>query len=155
MAVASHDRACRFKKLQFHWTTREYESLSWFSRELSDLVAMDTENRLEIHQHLTGVKGDAQCPERQLVNRVQQKAHSVDGVDVISGVKGAKHLTHLGRPNWDTHFKAITEEFHGVQVGVFYCGPTALQNVIQESCIRNSGHRAEGGTKFYFYHENF
>ena len=138
--------------VQFHWVTREYENLTWFSKELSELAKMDVEGRLEIHQHLTGVNLKQGSSFRQIVSN----SHSlVSNEDVISGVKGSKHLTHFGRPDWQNYFKDLASKFPHQNVGVFYCGPVALQNVLQTTSQEMSKSKTGGGTKFSFYHEHF
>jgi len=141
--------------VQFHWVTREHENLSWFAQEMSELAQMDVEGRLEMHHHLTGVKSNSDSMAHQLVTGFQTQVHSANRQDILSGIKGSKQLTHLGRPDWKKYFGDLAAKYPRQTVGVFYCGPAVLQQVLQKTCEQSSTSKKTGGTKFVFYHENF
>lgn len=143
------------KRVQFHWVTREQTDLSWFAPELSELASMDSEGRLEIHQHITGISVTGTETSRSLVETVQRVAHEKQSHDIISGITGAKQLTHFGRPHWKTYLRKIAQDFQGKRIGVFYCGPTRLENVLRIVCRELSESYLDRKLKFVFSHENF
>jgi respiratory burst oxidase len=150
--------------VEFHWVTREHESLSWFSKELTELMELDHGGILKIHQYLTAVKKDSnnECP-RRLLSSLQEtlKCSATGHLDILSGIQGGanqKHQTHFGRPDFEAHFQELSmaTSLKGKKVGVFYCGPSILKHQVQFAC-RNASNktRKEGGTRFDFHHENF
>jgi predicted ferric reductase len=163
--------------VQFHWVTREHESLSWFAKELTELLALDRagEEALEVHQYLTGVKSHHSSSHQLLVSNLQKALHcpETEHTDIVSGIRGSKHLTHFGRPDFEKHFKAFASSnstkstptstatsrviSSGKKVGVFYCGPPPLKQQLQAACRSASSTKppSEGGVTFDFYNENF
>jgi len=143
------------QRVQSHWVTREQAELSWFAPELSELASMDSGGRLEIHQHITGMSGKGTETSRRLVEAVQRVAHEKESHDIISGVRGAKQLTHFGRPDWRAYLAKIAQDFQGKRIGVFYCGPRGLEKVIRKVCRELSVSSSQTKVKFVFSHENF
>ena len=132
---------------------QKHESLSWFSKELSELAKLDAERRFEIHQYLTSIK--SRTAARQLVSSIQGAVHRISNEDIISGVTGSAQLTHFGRPDWRATFRELSKRFPKKNVGVFFCGPPVAQEAVLLACKEMSRSKKEGGTKFVFYHENF
>ncbi len=140
------------KKIYFHWLTRGQASLQWFAQEISALAHLDPESRIEMHMHLTSTKV-ASAWSRKLLRLAQVAARTVGGVDAISGIKGQKTNTHFGRPNWDHVFKPISKAYRGRKVGVFFCGPDKLREVLAEKC-REWSH-GKHKTRFIMHSEKF
>lgn len=55
--------------------------------------------------------------------------------------------THFGRPNWDRVFSSLTEKHPDSDVGVFFCGPSAISRTLHTKCNEYS---TPHGTKFFF-----
>ena len=85
-------------------------------------------------------------------------------VDLMSGIHSQNTIqTSLGRPEWEGIFDSIARENPGETVGVFFCGPPALQDVLAEQCRKHSvGPQSSSAqadeanrTEFIFFAENF
>ncbi|KAI3882157.1 hypothetical protein MKX03_024400 [Papaver bracteatum] len=140
----------RFKtqKAYFYWITREQNSFDSFKGVMNEVVEMDTQNVIEIHNHCTSVyeRGDARSA---MIVMLQSLNHAVTGVDVVAGT----HVkSHFGRPNWSEVYKEISVKHRGSRVGVFYCGVPALVDELRQLA---SDFTREGTTKFDFHKENF
>ncbi|RZC89289.1 hypothetical protein C5167_029194 [Papaver somniferum] len=140
----------RFKtqKAYFYWITREQNSFDSFKGVMNEVVEMDTQNVIEIHNHCTSVyeRGDARSA---MIVMLQSLNHAVTGVDVVAGT----HVkSHFGRPNWSEVYKTIAVKHRGSRVGVFYCGVPALVDELRQIA---SDFTREGTTKFDFHKENF
>jgi respiratory burst oxidase len=174
-----HCRHVRFppsfqlRKIYFIWITREQEALSWFANTMNQLSEMDTENRLEIHNYFTSVKDKkAIAPLQALQNFI----HETEGEDIISGLH-TKQRTHFGRPDWKKELERVAanhrqqfgshddgmtddedeDENEREEIGVFFCGPKPLGNVIHNECARfnQSKIRWTPDVAFDFHSENF
>ena len=64
--------------------------------------------------------------------------------DAITSLKSP---THFGRPNWDRVFTSLAEKHQGSDVGVFFCGPTAISRALHTKCNQYS---TPYGTRFFF-----
>ncbi|TMW65047.1 hypothetical protein Poli38472_009214 [Pythium oligandrum] len=95
----------QLRKIYFYWSTRDQESLTWFSDTMNQLAAMDSENRLEIHNYFSTVKDKSVIAPLQAL---QTFIHDVDGHDFISGLS-TKQMTHFGRPDWKKEFNRIAK----------------------------------------------
>ncbi|KAI3942242.1 hypothetical protein MKW92_006409 [Papaver armeniacum] len=136
------------QKAYFYWITREQNSFDSFKGVMNEVVEMDTQNVIEIHNHCTSVyeRGDARSA---MIVMLQSLNHAVTGVDVVAGT----HVkSHFGRPNWSEVYKAIAVKHKGSRVGVFYCGVPALVDELRQLA---SDFTREGTTKFDFHKENF
>ncbi|KAI3882156.1 hypothetical protein MKX03_024399 [Papaver bracteatum] len=136
------------KKAYFYWITREQNSFDSFKGVMNEVVEMDTQNIIEIHNHCTSVyeRGDARSA---VIAMLQSLNHAVTGVDVVAGT----HVkSHFGRPNWSEVYKAIAVKHRDSRVGVFYCGVPAPIDELRQLA---SDFTREGTTKFDFHKENF
>ncbi|KAI3942243.1 hypothetical protein MKW92_006410 [Papaver armeniacum] len=136
------------QKAYFYWITREQNSFDSFKEVMNEVVDMDTQNVIEIHNHCTSVyeRGDARSA---VIAMLQSLNHAVTGVDVVAGT----HVkSHFGRPNWSEVYKTIAVKHRGSRVGVFYCGVPAPVDELRQLA---SDFTREGTTKFDFHKENF
>ncbi|KAJ0391426.1 hypothetical protein ATCC90586_011011 [Pythium insidiosum] len=145
-----HPSNFKIQKLYFHWTTRGQESLGWFENTMNQITSMDRDNVIEAHQYLTTVKESDNTAQLKMF---QQFVHEQTGTDIVSGLK-SKTLTHFGRPDWDEVFQEARRRHPGEEIGVFFCGPHALDKVLAEMCQRYSDTTA-GGTYFDYHSEKF
>ena len=107
---------------------------------MEELAALDSGNRMKFVMHLTSAKTSDLQALAQETARQQQKT------DLISGIHSQNTIrTSLGRPNWDDVFSELCREFPHQTVGVFFCGPPALQAVLQEHCTKYSRLRRRAG----------
>jgi respiratory burst oxidase len=143
-------------KVYFYWLTREQSWTGWFADTMEELAGLDQEGRLEITMHLTSAKhakpGAAAELEATMMKLAQGVGHN-HGVDLVSGIEtaGGRIKTKLGRANWSAVFSAIAARHQGENVGVFFCGPPALENVLASQCAAHSS----GSTRLKFFAENF
>ncbi|TMW60653.1 hypothetical protein Poli38472_000695 [Pythium oligandrum] len=145
-----HPSSFRIKKLYFYWTTRGQESLGWFEDTMNQITGMDRDNVIEAHQYLTTVKDGDNTSQLKMF---QQFVHEQTGQDIVSGLK-SKALTHFGRPDWDNIFQEARNRHPGEEIGVFFCGPHALDKALAECCKKYSS-TAPGGTYFDYHSEKF
>lgn len=104
------------------------------------------ENFLEIHSYLT-----AKLKEDEVKNIYINDGTLKGGKCAITGLKAG---THFGRPNWDQVFRGIRDAHPGVDVGVFFCGPKALSEILHKNCNKYTD--SDGtGTRFFYGKENF
>ncbi|KAI9089643.1 ferric reductase NAD binding domain-containing protein [Phlyctochytrium arcticum] len=137
----------KLRKVYFFWASRDKEAFSWFQSLLSTLEQSVPDSFLEIHVYLTG---------KLSVDDIQNICLN-DAETDFDPLTELRNKTHFGRPEWVRILggvrAAVTRELPGTAntVGVFYCGPTSLGNVVKKSCEQASG----GGLKFDFMKEHF
>lgn len=147
-----HPSSFKIQKLYFHWATRGQESLGWFEETINQITHMDRDNVIETHQYLSTVKGGESTAQLQMF---QQFVHEQTGQDFVSGLKAKRgQLTHFGRPDWDRVFQEAAAKHHGEEIGVFFCGPHALEKILDDMCRKYSS-TAPGGTVFDYHSEKF
>ncbi|KAJ3370884.1 hypothetical protein HDU91_005811 [Kappamyces sp. JEL0680] len=132
------------KKVYFIWTCRDKEAFEWFSDLLVTLEEENLDHFLEIHSYLTGKLKD---------NEVKNIYINTGdgGKDAITGLRAG---THFGRPNWDQIFGGIRDKHPGADVGVFFCGPKVLSQVLHKMSNKYT-QATPDGTRFYYGKENF
>jgi NADPH oxidase len=139
------------RKLYFFWINRDAEAFSWFQSLIASLEDTVPASQLEIHTYLTG---------NQSFDDIQNI--SMSHADTVDPITELKSRTHFGRPNWRSIFKAVQvfekcqkgsiHESDGLlDIGVFYCGPSALAKVLAKECE----HSSEGNVKFTLRKEHF
>ncbi|KAG1691247.1 hypothetical protein DVH05_027108 [Phytophthora capsici] len=154
----------RLRKIYFYWVTREQKALTWFTNTMNQLSEMDTENRLEIHNYYSSVKSEAVIAPLQAL---QNFIHNTEGQDIISGLQ-TKQQTHFGRPDWNAELTRVARNHRQLEsievesderedIGVFFCGPKPLGNVIHEQCtlLNQAKVRHSPDVEFEFHSENF
>jgi predicted ferric reductase/Ca2+-binding EF-hand superfamily protein len=143
-----HPKSFRIQKIYFHWITRAQEALGWFEDTMNHITQMDKGNVIEAHQYLSTVQTNENTCQLKMF---QQFVHEQTGKDFVSGLE-SKQLTHFGRPDWDKIFQQVKAKHPGEEIGVFFCGPHALDNILAEICRKYS---TEGGTYFDYHSEKF
>ncbi|DAZ97810.1 TPA: hypothetical protein N0F65_002480 [Lagenidium giganteum] len=167
----SFPKCFHIQKIYFYWVTREQESLTWFSETMNQLSAMDSDNRLEIHNYFSPLKRESVvAPLRAL----QTLIHGTEGQDIISGLT-TKQMTHFGRPDWKNELNRIARTHvprrqepqgpHHIQddfvenedIGVFFCGPKRLGADLQDEChtVNQRMKHEKVQVSFDFHSENF
>lgn len=147
-----HPSTFKIQKLYFHWITRAQESLGWFESTMNQITNMDRDNVIEAHQYLSTVKGGENASQLKMF---QQFVHDQTGQDFVSGLKAKRgQLTHFGRPDWDQVFQDAARQHPGEEIGVFFCGPHALEKILDEMCRKYSSTQP-GGTVFDYHSEKF
>ncbi|XP_048363412.1 NADPH oxidase 3 [Sphaerodactylus townsendi] len=134
------------EKVYFYWICRDPSAFEWFADLLCLLEAQMAEKEkahfLSYHIFLTGWD-ESQATHIAL--------HNDKKVDVITGLR---QKTFYGRPNWDTEFKQIAENHPSDSIGVFFCGPQTISNILQKRCKRYSSADPRG-VQFYYNKESF
>ncbi|KAE9012615.1 hypothetical protein PF011_g8834, partial [Phytophthora fragariae] len=150
----------QLRKIYFYWVTREQQALTWFTNTMNQLSEMDTENRLEIHNFFSSVKSEAVIAPLQAL---QNFIHDTEGHDIISGLH-TKQRTHFGRPDWNAELTRVAQNHRRLEplgdddgereeIGVFFCGPKPLGNIIDEQCALLN--QSTPNVEFAFHSENF
>ncbi|RHY94890.1 hypothetical protein DYB37_010042 [Aphanomyces astaci] len=119
---------CDTQKMYFHWVTRHESALEWFDETLRDLDAHG-DSHLDTRLYVT-----------QPNNSLEQAAHL--------------HQFRNERPQWSHILDELEQKHPGVTVGIFYCGPQALQKELQHLCHSRSSNPCNS-TKFQFYAESY
>lgn len=76
------------------------------------------------------------------------RAHELCLPDYITGLR--KPIS-FGRPNFDELFAEWAKKHQHQRVGVFYCGPSPLGQILRQQCDLRSG----GTSRFVFHEECF
>ncbi|CAF3712401.1 unnamed protein product [Rotaria sp. Silwood1] len=137
-------------KVDFIWVNQDYKSFEWFLKLLRQfeqeqdayLALNSNEHRfLIIHLYFTEIKDDQYIGTAplELITQVATE-------DIFTGLKAR---THFGRPRWESIFSGFIKDdtgFTADDINIFFCGPAAMRNAIQESCTKH---------RFHFYDEKF
>ena len=178
-AVAASSKKMKLQKLYFYWTTRNQGAFGWFGDLLTSLnpdgghgdgdgkeKEADAEGaaaaaaaaaaratwEMEVTTYITGSKMDAK---KDLGSAFLQL-----GLDLVFEqtkvglLTGHNRGTLFERPDWGKIFKTLAGQHAGKSVGVFFCGPERLGNVLREKCQETTS-SATDGTKFSFHTEVF
>ncbi|PFX22929.1 NADPH oxidase 3 [Stylophora pistillata] len=84
------------------------------------------------------------------VQATQSAIHQGDQEDNITHLDAK---TQYGRPEWNKIFKGIGEKHKGTEIGVFFCGPSALSHMLHKKANQYSN--PSTGVKFCYNKENF
>ncbi|XP_059841227.1 NADPH oxidase 3-like [Hypanus sabinus] len=135
----------KVRRVYFYWICRDTHSFEWFADLLHSLemqmMKIGKSQFLSYHIFLTGWD-DCQAAHIAL--------HYGENEDVITGLK---QKTFYGRPNWNNEFKYIADDNPGSSIGVFFCGPKDLSNVLHKMCNYYSSLNPHG-VQFYYNKEN-
>ncbi|XP_017218212.1 respiratory burst oxidase homolog protein C [Daucus carota subsp. sativus] len=136
------------RKAYFYWVTPTQGSFEWFKGVINEVTDADKNGVIEMHNHCTSVyeKGNAQSA---LIAMLQSIYYDKHGVDVVTGTRVK---SHFARPNWKKVYKDIADKHKDSRVGVFYCGPLPLGEVLKDLAAEYSNATS---TKFDFHKENF
>ena len=142
------ENRCKPKRVYLFWLNRDPSAFSWFDQLLADMHASDPQQKFLLTSvYLTGLGNH-----RDIVNFVLWRAWSAHFVS--TGRCPFTHLpvaTHWGRPDWSKVFSALKTQLHGEQVGVFSCGPPALNS---ELALQTRTY-SDRTTSFRFQNEHF
>ncbi|XP_047938579.1 respiratory burst oxidase homolog protein C-like [Salvia hispanica] len=141
-----HDQF-KTKKAYFYWVTKEQGTFDWFKGVMNEIVEMDHNRVIEMHNYCTNVyeEGNARS---LLISKLQSIIIAKSGIDIVAGTKVK---SHFGRPNWDTVFQTISNNHPGSKVGVFYCGAPATMRDLKKATKISHPNPA----KFVLHKENF
>ena len=163
----SGGKKVRLRKLYFYWTTRQAGAFEWFGDLLRKVESSnddedddaegggggggDDDWSLEVCTYITSAK--ALGKQEDLGSMFLQL-----GLDLVrkhtghSLLTGNNKSTKFARPDWDEIFEELQRKHAGKTVGVFFCGPERLGNILRVQCREFT---EEGGTKFSFHKEIF
>ena len=142
------DRKKRLEKVYFHWTVRSRKEASWFKTLIDEIAARDDDRLLDINIHITSLKEGNDL--RVMLLRLAE----FENIDMEQGSVVSKSVIHFGRPDWSRIFRVVqAEHVDQSRVGVFYCGPSGLKNVLKQECRKRSASR--NGPRFIFRKEVF
>ncbi|KAL4561492.1 hypothetical protein LXL04_033658 [Taraxacum kok-saghyz] len=135
-------------KAYFYWVTKEQSSFDWFKDVINEAAEMDKNGVIDMNTYCTSVYNEEDA-RSAFITMLQSLYHAKHGVDVVSGtfVK-----SHFSKPNWRNVYKRIAVNHYNAKIGVFYCGPPALEKDLKEQAHEFSSKSIS--TKFYFHKEN-
>ncbi|CAK4387082.1 unnamed protein product [Aphanomyces euteiches] len=137
----------KLRKVHFYWVTKEQHCMVWFRDMLNQLSEIDSDGRLSIQTYLTNLSNaNASAPLRLIQTYMQNHNER----DIFTGLQRSK--MHMGRPDWDAEFSRIARAANGEQeeIGVFLCGPPALDKDVNAKCNQYNVKHPEG--VHYSYH---
>ncbi|XP_072023484.1 NADPH oxidase 2-like [Amphiura filiformis] len=143
----NNEAVSKLKRVYFFWICRDTDAFEWFSEMLEDI---------ESHMIEQG-RGDFLKYNIYLTRgwtHNQAKNLYLHGASVKDTITGLQQKTQYGRPQWDTIFTQIGKDHPGTSVGVFFCGPEQLSNVLEKKSNEHSN-ISGNGAKFFFNKENF
>ena len=145
----------RLRKVFFFWILPSIDTFEWFGVLLQDLEKeMIEKSEFDLLEYKLYVTRGWSFKDAKNI----AKNHA-DNTDLFTGLR---QKTNYGRPNFDAFFKDLAEERNSPEnmkkfaslkddVGVFYCGPTALSFQLHDLCAKYSS----GKINFIFNKENF
>ena len=150
----------RLRRVEFFWICRDTNSFAWFQNLLVALESQSLEQSegmgddfLRIHTYLTK-HVDADTAQNIVLNSVGTEK------DPLTELRSR---TNFGRPDFKKLFKGMQkgiaagtympgfEEHHQVDVGVYFCGPSAAGRDIKKACSLADSREV----KFKFWKEHF
>ncbi|PON71163.1 Respiratory burst oxidase [Parasponia andersonii] len=136
------------KKAYFYWVTREQGSFEWFMDLMNEVAEKDNYGVIELHNYCTSVyeEGDARSA---WITMLQSLYYAKNGVDIVSGTRVK---THFAKPSWRRVFEHLGRKHVGQRIGVFYCGPPALNSELK---WLSQDFSRKLTTKFDFHNENY
>jgi len=133
------------KKVNFIWSSRDKDEFEWFHSLINSLEEQLPPNFLDIQVYLTEKLGLDEVHNITLRDKLEK-----DPITHLS-----KTRCNYGRPNWHQILKNIGNEVIGRKgkrtVGVFYCGPAPLADVLAK-CTKAS---SSSDVEFVFRKEQF
>ncbi|KAF8037407.1 hypothetical protein BT93_B0340 [Corymbia citriodora subsp. variegata] len=136
-------------KAYLYWVTRDQSSFAWFRDFFKQMSKTNQkESTMEMHNFLTSMYKEEDA-RSVLLSAIQALSHAKSGIDFIS--QTPVH-THFARPNWSGIFSKLSQRHSGSQIGVFYCGPSALARDLEELCTKFS---TKTITRFVFHKEHY
>ncbi|KAJ1927243.1 hypothetical protein IWQ60_003093 [Tieghemiomyces parasiticus] len=134
----------RLRKVYFMWIARDKESFEWFQSLLKAIENEDVNQFIEIRTYLTGRLNQDEMRNVMLNDEEGQE-------DALTGLKSP---TYYGRPNWDQTFSQLSRAHPSTDIGVFFCGPKRLNNLLSTQC-KKQNLAATDGAHFFYNKENF
>ncbi|KAI4329693.1 hypothetical protein MLD38_028048 [Melastoma candidum] len=139
----------RRSKAYLYWVTREQSSFAWFRDVIEQLPATHhKEARVEMHNFLTCMYKEEDA-RTALLSAIQVLCHARSRIDFISRTPVC---TDFGRPDWHRIFSELSTRHRGKQIGVFYCGPSAVARELQELSTKFT---TTTTTTFVFHKEHY
>ncbi|KAL1916966.1 uncharacterized protein VTP21DRAFT_5163 [Calcarisporiella thermophila] len=147
-------RSFKLRRVEFFWICRDTSDFEWFQNLLRTVEEATFYLKfLRIHIYLTG-KLNEDAVYNLMIN---------DAGAAIDPLTELSSKTFYGRPNFGHIFSQMKlaiasgnylpgiNQNGNVEVGVFYCGPTALAKQLKRECSNAS----QPGIKFNLYKEHF
>ena len=146
----------KLRRVEFFWICRDTGSFEWFQSLLKTLEATQLEEGfLKFHIYLTSKLRESTI-QNIIINDVS------GSYDPLTDLESR---THYGRPNFGYIFSQLKKAIEsgryipgkeknmntGTDVGVYYCGPSALAKNLKVDC-KNANSQ---GIRFHFHKEHF
>ncbi|KAF0690992.1 hypothetical protein As57867_017641, partial [Aphanomyces stellatus] len=143
----------QLKRVHFYWVTKEQYQMDWFRDMLNQLSQLDVDGRVTIDTYLTPLGGQRQSTAGPL-KLIQSFMHARQDRDIFTGLQRSK--MHMGRPDWKTELNKVARQTSGdgSDIGVFLCGPPALDRDVALHC-RKFNTKNPTGVQFSYHSEKF
>ncbi|KAJ2454159.1 hypothetical protein EV183_001761 [Coemansia sp. RSA 2336] len=142
----SNRESIKAKKIYLIWTYRDIHTLEWF-KDL--LVAFQEEGFgfIEVHTYFTGELPTLCSPQ-------PSSSGDLFGKQTFSTSIGT--MSYVGRPDFDSIFKAIAIVHPGEAIGTLFSGPKPMLRAARRSAHKwNRKFGKKAGTSIEFYSEKF
>ncbi|RHY61197.1 hypothetical protein DYB30_006294 [Aphanomyces astaci] len=128
-AVATPDCTPQHQQqLYVHWQTNRQALFGTHGDVLERVAWLDG---VDVQLHLTGDCTKATPDDLNVLKTAQTLIHDQEAVDIISGLRLPK-TTDLGRPDFHAILQQVAAKHPNDTIGVFFCGPPALQTLIRQ-----------------------
>ncbi|KAJ1506816.1 hypothetical protein HMI55_001021 [Coelomomyces lativittatus] len=131
------------QKVYFVWVCRETKAFEWF-QTLLVTIEKEFPKFVELHLYMTGNL------------KFNEISHVMihDDKETTDAVTGLSSKTIYGRPNWDQIFQKFKSNHPNEDIGVFFCGPKVLSQLLHKMANKYSDGGSEG-VRFHYHKENF
>lgn len=148
------------RRVDFHWSVRDKNSLLWFADLLNRVDSLSKEDEtnltLNIHAHVTASRKSIST---HVFRYLLDAYRTVDFP--YSALTGLQSSAHFGRPDYsrilsDYYNDLAAQEWRG-RVGVFFCGPAIIGTQLADLCSELTARAMSEGSsiRFVFMSEVF
>ncbi|GMR43024.1 hypothetical protein PMAYCL1PPCAC_13219 [Pristionchus mayeri] len=129
----------RCKKVYFIWICPTHKNYEWFVDVLKGVEENDVNRILETHIYVTQFFHKFDLRTTMLYICEQHFRSENGGASMFTGLRANNHF---GRPKFDAFLKHVQHEHQGVnEIGVFSCGPAAVNKQIRIACQNSNQNR--------------
>eukprot|EP00111_Clytia_hemisphaerica_P005367 TCONS_00015513-protein len=129
----------KMKRIYLIWVCRDIREFTWFLSLMNDTI-----------KHLESIGMPDMLVVQLYVTREAKLSADDPSMMDFKMQWFQKQLRH-GRPKFDDILKEIAINYYKQRIGVFFCGPNPLANILYQSCVKTK-HR---GNAFIFHKESF
>jgi dual oxidase len=142
------------KKVYFVWICPTHKNFEWFVDVLKSVEKEDVTGLLDVHIFVTQFfhKFDLRTTVLYICEK-HFRTHNY-GVSMFTGLRASNHF---GRPNFDKILGFLQQRHRNEtnEIGVFSCGPAAVNKQIRSACTEANRHRGRHSPSFVHRFETF